>query len=210
MMDTKERIVAATAELMRRHGYTGTGLKQISAESGAPFGSLYHHFPDGKVELAAVALRWSGAGYQLLVEAVIDGEADLIAGIRACFAGAAEVLIASDYADACPIETVALEVASTNETLRVVTAEIFNQWIESASSRFEAAGLDHDTARELGIAFIGALEGAFVLSRALKSPEPMHAAGRAVVDATEAALVRSHPTGSIGPEGVGHSSGLGR
>jgi len=194
-MDTRERIVNAAADLMGRHGYTGTGLKQIAAESGAPFGSIYHFFPDGKTELTAAALRWSGEGYQLLVEGVIDGEADLLDGLRACFEGAAEVLIASDYADACPIETVALEVASTDETLRLVTAEIFANWIESAASRFEAAGLDHDEARHLGIAFISALEGAFVLSRALKSPEPMYAAGRPVVDAIVAALARADRRG---------------
>jgi AcrR family transcriptional regulator len=192
-VSTRDRIVSAAAGLFQRHGYTGTGLKQISIESRAPFGSLYHHFPGGKEELTAEALRWSGYGYQLLVEGVIDNAPDPITGIRDCFAGAAEVLIASDYADACPIETVALEVASTNERLRLVTAEIFESWIESGAGRFEAAGLDTGEARSLAIAFICALEGAFVLSRGMKSPEPLHAAGRAVIGAAQAALDRSTP-----------------
>lgn len=43
--DTKQRIVEASGELFRRQGYTGTGVKQIVEEAGAPFGSLYHFFP---------------------------------------------------------------------------------------------------------------------------------------------------------------------
>src|SRR5262245_61269230 len=116
---TRERIVGTTAELFRERGYPGTGIKQIAEQSGAALGSLYHFFPGGKDELAAEALRWSGAGYQLLVEAVFDAAPDFVTGIRDGFAGAAEVLEATNYADACPIETVALEVASVNEPLRL-------------------------------------------------------------------------------------------
>jgi AcrR family transcriptional regulator len=190
---TKDRIIGTAAELFRRHGYTGTGLKQISRDSGATFGSLYHFFPGGKEQLTAETLRWSGHGYQLLVESVFDNAPDLLTGIHDCFHGAAEVLAATDYADACPIETVALEVASTNEALRLVTAEIFEDWIASAMVRIEAAGLPPDEARALGISLIAALEGAFVLSRAMKSKEPLHAAGQAVVDAAQAALARHVP-----------------
>jgi AcrR family transcriptional regulator len=189
--NTRDRIIDAAAELFGRHGYTGTGLKQISQQSGAPFGSLYHFFPGGKEQLTADTLRWSGHGYQLLVEAVFDSAPDILSGLRDCFAGAAEVLRQTDYADACPIETVALEVASTNETLRQVTAEIFEAWIESGTVRFRAAGLEPDTARRLSIATIAALEGAFVLSRAMKSTEPLEAAGQAVVEATRTALATS-------------------
>src|SRR5919202_5104318 len=107
---TRERIVAAAAQLYGRYGYHGVGLKQVAAESGSPIGSLYHFFPGGKDELAAEALRLSGHGYQLLVEGVFESSPDLVSGIRAAFAGAAEVLDASGYADACWIETVALAV----------------------------------------------------------------------------------------------------
>jgi AcrR family transcriptional regulator len=193
MVDTRDRIIGAAAELFQRHGYNGTGLKQISQQSGAPFGSLYHFFPGGKDQLTAESLRWSGHGYQLLVEGVLDGAPDIVSGLRDCFAGAAEVLRQTDYADACPIETVALEVASTNEPLRLVTAEIFEAWIRSGAARFRAAGLAPDAARRLSIATIAALEGAFVLSRAMKSTEPMEAAGRAVIDAARAAMAGSDP-----------------
>ncbi len=187
-MDTRERILDTAAGLFRRHGYTGVGLKQISHESRSPIGSMYHFFPGGKEELTAHALRRSGHGYQLLVEAVLDAAPDLRTGVRDCFTGAADVLEATGYADACPIETVALEVASTNETLRLVTAEIFDAWIDALAGRVEAAGAPPAQARAFALAFLAALEGAFVLSRALRSPEPMHAAGEATVAAVELAL----------------------
>jgi AcrR family transcriptional regulator len=185
--DTRDRIVGATAVLFQERGYTGTGLKQIAQRSGAAFGSLYHFFPGGKDELAAETLRWSGAGYQLLVESVFDNAPDFVSGVRDAFATAAEVLVATDFADACPIETVALEVASVNEPLRLVTAEILERWIESATERAEVGGIRRDSARAIGIAFINALEGAFVLARAMKSTEPLDAASTAMVAAAEAA-----------------------
>ena len=124
---------------------------------------------------------------------MFDGAPDLLTGLHDCFVGAAEVLTATDFADACPIETVALEVASSNESLRLVTAEIFESWIQSGASRGEAEGMSTALARELSIAFISALEGAFVLARAMKSTEPLEAAGRATIAATRAALDQHQP-----------------
>ncbi len=167
---TRDRILFATAELFRRQGYNGTGLKQVVAEADAPFGSLYHHFPGGKVELGDEVIRKAGAFFQAMVTAVYD-EVDGTAAdaIRTCFAGAAETLVVTDYEDACPIATVALEVASTDDRLRRATADVFEQWVVALTQRVG----DRDKA----LAVIAALEGAFVLCRASRSTEPMHAAG---------------------------------
>jgi AcrR family transcriptional regulator len=185
---TRERIVDASAILFRRQGYAATGVKQIVGEAEAPFSSLYHFFPGGKDELAGDTIRSSGAMFQALVEAVFDAAPDVLTGVRNCFAGAAETLLQTDYADACPIATVALEVASTNELLRKATAEVFESWIASATNRFTAAAIEEGMARELAITLITSLEGAFVLSRAMRSTEPLLIAGTAVEAAVEAAL----------------------
>ena len=87
----------------------------------------------------------------------------------------------------CIRDRVALEVASTNETLREATAEVFTSWIETGVARFRAAGVSDERARELSLAFISSLEGAFVLSRALRSIEPLIAAGAGVLAAYRAA-----------------------
>jgi AcrR family transcriptional regulator len=177
-VSTRDRIVAAAAQLYGRYGYTGVGLKQVAAESGSPIGSLYHFFPGGKEELAAAALRMSGHGYQTLVEGILENMPDLPSGIEQSFALAAETLAATGYVDACWIETVALEVASTNEPLRLVTAEIFERWIDSCAAWVESHGVPPEEARALGIAYITGLEGAFILARSLRSPEPLLATGR--------------------------------
>jgi AcrR family transcriptional regulator len=188
MAATRERIVEANSALFMQQGYAASGLKQISSASTAPIGSLYHFFPGGKAELAAETLRVSGRAYQELVEAVLDAAPDIVSGVRDCFVAAAAVLRASDYADACPIATVALEVASSDEALREVIAGVFDEWLEAVRRRLAAAGVEAERARELAAVFVGALEGGFLLSRVAKDTAAMDAIGRSVVALVEAAL----------------------
>lgn len=188
MTDTRDRIMATTAELFRRYGYTGTGMKQVVAAANAPFGSLYHHFPGGKEQLGGEVIRWSGRMYFELFETIYDAASDPVSGIEDFFAGAAEVLRETDYADACPIATVALEVASTSEPLRLATADVFESWISGAAQRFSEAGVPATEARKLAISVIGMLEGAFILSRALRSVEPVEVAGAHASAVVAAAL----------------------
>jgi AcrR family transcriptional regulator len=186
--NTKERILDVTAELFRQYGYTGTGLKQIVANANAPFGSLYHFFPGGKEQLGAEVIRRSGRMYYELFEAILDAAPDPVTGVSDFFGGAAEVLRQTEYADACPIATVALEVASASEPLREATAAVFESWIDGAAGRLAAAGVPTEAARELAILVINMLEGAFVLSRAMRSTEPVEVAGAAATAAVRAAL----------------------
>lgn len=185
---SKERILDTSGELFRRQGFAGTGLKRIVAEANAPFGSIYHFFPGGKEQLGAEVIRRSGRRYLDLIAAVFDPAPDVATAVEWFFAGAAETLRESGFADACPIATVALEVANTSEPLRLATAEVFESWIGATAGRFAAAGIAGERARELAIATLGGLEGAFVLSRAMRSTEPVAIAGRAAAGAVRAAL----------------------
>lgn len=186
--ETKERILDRSGELFRRQGYMGTGIKQILAEAGAPFGSLYHFFPGGKSELGAETIRRSGALYGLLLGEFVGPEVPLVQGIRDFFAGAAETLVETEYADACPIATVALEVSSTDEELRRACADVFEAWIAGGTERFAAEGIERGRARALVIQMLAGLEGAFVLCRALRDTEPLRLAGEASAEAAAAAL----------------------
>ena len=118
MADTRTRILTATGELFRRQGFHATSVKQVTVAAEAPFGSLYHHFPGGKQELAAEVLTTSGLVYQQLFEAIWDDATHPAAAVTDFFDGASEVLAQTGYVDACPIGTVALEVASTDDALR--------------------------------------------------------------------------------------------
>ncbi|WP_372790164.1 TetR/AcrR family transcriptional regulator [Paraconexibacter sp.] len=186
---TRDRILFASAELMRRGGYAGTGLKQVVTASGAPFGSLYHFFPGGKEQLAEEVLRGGGSFFLALFEHIADeADGDVVAMVESFFAGAAETVRVTDYQDACPIATVALEVASTNETLRSTCAEVFTSWLDAATRRFEEAGIPKDRARLLSLTMLSALEGAFVLARTLRDTSALDAAGAAMAHATRRAL----------------------
>jgi AcrR family transcriptional regulator len=188
MPSTRERIIETSADLFRRQGYSATGVKQIVNAAKAPFGSLYHFFPGGKEELGAEAVRVSGSLYEQLIPAVFDPAPDPVTGVRMFFSGAAEHLRETGYEDACPIATVALEVSSTSETMRLACADVFESWVAAGAERFERAGLTPAIARELTIAMLAALEGAFVLARALRSTEPLEVAGELAAQRVEEAL----------------------
>jgi AcrR family transcriptional regulator len=188
MPATKERIVTASAELFRRQGYNGTGVKQIVAAAEAPFGSLYHFFPGGKEQLGVEVIHWSGGLYEQLIDAFFEPAPDVATAVEDFFAAAAETLVETDYADACPIATVALEVASTNEPLRKATADVFASWVATTADRFEKGGIPEAEARRLAIGSLAALEGAFVLCRAQRTTEPLHIAGETMASAVREAL----------------------
>ena len=188
MAGTKERILDTSAELFRRQGYMGTGVKQIVAEASAPFGSLYHFFPGGKEQLGEETIRWSGAMYGRLFATFAAEAPDAPTAVRNFFLGAAETLVETDYADACPIATVALEVASTNEPLRRATADVFADWFDGATEYFALAGIERGRARALAIEMLCAMEGAFVFCRAMRSTESLEVTAEAMSAAVRAAI----------------------
>ncbi len=185
---TRDRIIYASAELFRRQGYAGTGLKQIATEARAPFGSLYHFFPGGKEQLADEVLRTGGRFFLALYEAIAGAAPNLPTAIRDFFAGAGETLEATDYADACPIATVAGEIASTHDVLRVATADAFESWLAALARDAVQAGVPADRARPLAQTVLALLEGAFLLSRSTRSLEPMQACSEAAIALVVAAL----------------------
>src|ERR1051325_6034002 len=140
---TRERIVQSSAELFRRQGFIGTGVKQIVAEASAPFGSLYHFFPGGKEQLGEEVIRSSGALYGQLIDVFFPSGTDPVAATPAFFAGAAQPLVG----------------ASTTEPMRAAVADVFESWIAVASGRLSAAGISRARSRRLAISMLCSLEG---------------------------------------------------
>ncbi|HTK16176.1 MAG TPA: TetR/AcrR family transcriptional regulator [Acidimicrobiia bacterium] len=185
---TRDRLIGATADLFRRQGYTGTGVKQIVEAAGAPFASMYHFFPDGKEALGAETIRWSGEMYGRLIDLFYTAGADPVVATRDFFDAAADTVRDTDYADACPIATVALEVASTNEALRRATADVFESWLAAIDVRLVREGLTKTQARKLSVMLFSLLEGAFILARATRDHTHVRTAGRAAADLVRTAL----------------------
>jgi AcrR family transcriptional regulator len=180
---TREAILTAAAELMRYKGYGAVGMKDIVAASGAPTGSLYHHFPGGKQQIAREALVNAGMAYGMLIPGLMDPHTDLAGAIESVFAQAAQDMAATGFANMCPVASVAAETADLDEDLRQTAAAVFTGWLDGGTAYFVARGLDSDAARALIVALVSALEGAFILARTLRSTEPLVAAGRALAPA---------------------------
>jgi TetR/AcrR family transcriptional regulator, lmrAB and yxaGH operons repressor len=187
---TRARILTAASELFSRHGYSATGLKAVLAASDAPFGSLYHFFPGGKEELGVAVLVAGGATYRELVESIFTPGADVAQATADFFEGAAAVVEATDFTDACPIATIALEVASSSEAMRSAAANAFESWLSVLTDRFTTAGISATHATDLATQFFCSIEGAFLLSRTTRSADPIRVVGRAATAAVQAALAR--------------------
>jgi AcrR family transcriptional regulator len=175
---TREAILTAAAELMRRKGYGAVGMKDIATAAGYPIGSLYHHFRGGKVQIVREALVNAGAAYAQLIPTIVDAHTDLGEAVEAVFTQAAEDMAATGFANMCPVASIAAEVADTVEELRQASAEVFGGWLDGGTAYFSARGLPEQQARELTVTVVAALEGAFVLARTLRDTEPLLTAGR--------------------------------
>ncbi|MDQ3739025.1 MAG: TetR/AcrR family transcriptional regulator [Actinomycetota bacterium] len=196
---TRDRILAASTELMRRNGYAGTGVKAILAASGAPYGSLYHHFPGGKEQLGTETLRQGGVAYLALVESFYTPDADVRVATRVFFEEAAAFVESTDFVDACPIATIAGEIANTSDPMRAAAAEAFESWLAVLASRFVDAGIARLRSRELAIELFCAIEGAFLLARTTGDGEPIRIAGRAAEAAVRTALATSPQHARVAP-----------
>ncbi|MFD9522921.1 TetR/AcrR family transcriptional regulator [Streptomyces sp. NPDC059979] len=131
-------------------------------------------------------VRTSGAAYLALIgELFGQPGGDPAEATREAFRGAALTLEALDFADPCPIATVALEVAGTHEGLRPATAEVFASWIEALAGYYASCGLS--APRSTASSVIALLEGAFMLGRAGRSPEPVLTAATAAAAIVAAA-----------------------
>ena len=186
--DTRGRVLDTSAQIFRRQGYVGTGLKQIVTEGDAPIGSIYHFFPDGKEQLGAEALARSGARYEKLIDLVFERSKDTPHAVATWFRLAADALESSDYADGCPIATVALEVASTNAKLRAVCADVFASWQERLAAQLRADGVGTRDARALASFALACLEGTIILSRTARDTSALRANGALAADAVRAAI----------------------
>ncbi len=197
MSGRRERIITATNELFRVHGYHGTSLSAISEASGATTGSIYHFFPGGKEGLAVAVIETTGAVYRELFLSIAADADGVVSAYADFFAGAAQLLEESDFLDPCPIGTVAREVASTNPALRVAAGAAFTSWIEAARDHLIGGGVDRDEASDLATLFVVTVEGCFVTCRTLRSTEPLLAASRLLVPLVDAAVSAAEQRRSV-------------
>lgn len=174
MTARRDEIIDTTCRLLELQGYHATGLNRIIEESGAPKGSLYHYFPEGKEALTAEAVARSAAGIAANIErrlsaGTADDPAAAVVGFIRELAGH---VAASGYRQGGPITGVALEAASTSERLRLACRDAYRAWqaliAATLRSRFGEA-----RARRLAGVIIAAIEGGIILARVERSERPL-------------------------------------
>ncbi|KAB7668415.1 TetR/AcrR family transcriptional regulator [Bacillus sp. B1-b2] len=171
----RDAILMTATHLFQLQGYHATGLKQIIEESGAPKGSLYYHFPNGKEEIAREAIMRMK---ELVLEKTRE---DLCKGESAIESFQLHVNSIANMCDqhgsmeveGLQISLIASETASTHESLRKACAETFNAWQDLYTKRLEDFGFDADQARELGVTLNALIEGGCMLAVTNKSSYPL-------------------------------------
>ena len=171
--DTRARMIAATADLLERNGFRATGLNKILSESGAPRGSLYFHFPGGKEELAAAALRDAGAAVERVLRGRVDGTRTAAEGLAAALEFLEARMIAAEFDKGCPVVMVALEAAASSDALHEACSTIYRAWARAIADRLREDGLPSDRAEALAVVVLSAIEGALVLCRAHRDTAPL-------------------------------------
>lgn len=108
MNQTKTLIIEATAILLEQQGYHATGLNQIVAESGAPKGSLYYYFPNGKEQIGAETLLWLGEHMAARIRAGLSKAEEASEAINLLALAITDAIEASQFQAGAPLTTVAL------------------------------------------------------------------------------------------------------
>ncbi|MCU0509263.1 MAG: TetR/AcrR family transcriptional regulator [Anaerolineae bacterium] len=172
-MSTREQIIETTSHLLEQQGYYATGLNQIVQESGAPKGSLYYYFPQGKEELTAEAIDRSAREFTRIIETELARYDDPAETIYQFMQGLAEHAQASDCRGGAPIATVALETAGHSERLTAACQAAYGRYQSAFAARFVASGFSEERAAQLATLIVAAIEGGMILSRTQRSAAPL-------------------------------------
>jgi TetR/AcrR family transcriptional repressor of lmrAB and yxaGH operons len=186
--DSKRRIEVVAAELLARHGYHGFGLKKLSEAAGLPYGSIYHHFPGGKEEIAVAAITGTGV---LVGRLILRGPNDVIATATTLFDFMAEKLAGSEWAEGCPVGTPALDGGSDVEAVRDACASAFDAMERGFSALLVDMGLPVTDAEAVAVTVVAAYEGATLLARVRRSEEPLLTVSAQLTRMIRAALADS-------------------
>jgi AcrR family transcriptional regulator len=169
--DARMRMVASAALLMRERGVEATSFSAVLAHSGAPRGSIYHHFPGGKAQLVEEATRYGGDFIAAGLAAAL-AEADPVAAVHRFCQSWRSVLSESDFAAGCPVVAATLEGERT-PAARDAAGAAFGSWEKLLAEAFEHQGIAAARAASLATLAIAAIEGAVVVARAQRSSEPL-------------------------------------
>jgi TetR/AcrR family transcriptional regulator, lmrAB and yxaGH operons repressor len=169
--ESRERMVRSAASLIASRGVSATSFSDVVADSGAPRGSIYHHFPGGKEQLATEAVKWTSDRVVAYLRA--GTEVTPVEVLQRFIALWRQVVLTSGGTSGCVVAGVALDTGADEGALMNVARETFRAWIEVLADQLENTGLPAARARAISIATLAGMEGALILCRAEGSVTPL-------------------------------------
>jgi TetR/AcrR family transcriptional regulator, lmrAB and yxaGH operons repressor len=168
---TRNNMLISAAEVLRERGAAGVTIDAVLTRSGAPRGSVYHHFPEGRNQLLTEALRYAGEAITTVIDdAAAKGGMYLV---RKFVEFWERLLAESDFAAGCPVVAAAIGSADDEPQLTSVAGDIFDHWRDALTRAFVADGFADSDAAPLAVMCIASLEGAVVLCRSTRSADPL-------------------------------------
>lgn len=178
--DTRQRLIAAMREALRRRGLHGFGLNELLTEAGAPKGVLYHHFPGGKTALAVAAIEDSVHRLCAQLDAMLASGQPLIVVLEGWLAAAERRLEHSGYAAGCPLATVALESTPQDPEIRAAVDAGFLAFRQRIAAALQMEGRAPHDAEALAALIVSAYEGGLMQARVAGNTEAMTRVGQAL------------------------------
>jgi AcrR family transcriptional regulator len=171
----RERMVFSAAQLIRRHGVAGTGMREVVAHADAPRGSLQHYFPGGKDQLVAEAARWGGDYAAKRVDKFLAALPERTPGalLEAMAVQWREDFLSEGYQAGCPVAASVVDCSAANPTVRQAAADAFAVWQNAVAAALRGMYVPQRRAGSLATLMIGALEGAILFARAERDPRAL-------------------------------------
>ncbi|HWS22917.1 MAG TPA: TetR/AcrR family transcriptional regulator [Anaerolineales bacterium] len=171
MSDNREKILLCSGILMEKRGYCGTGLNEIIQNSGAPKGSLYYYFPDGKEQIASeVAIR---AG-EIIAQRIRDMSKIYSEPSEVIFEFLKQIakkMEENDFHSGSTITMMAMESVTQSKRINQACQEAYLTIINALKELLMDGGVEAERAQGMAEIIISAIEGGIILSRTFQSPD---------------------------------------
>ncbi len=182
---TRERILAQSAQLFNRQGYAGASLADIMRETGLEKGGIYNHF-SSKEQLTLEAFDYACGLLQQRVRQALAGKLNAIERLVALVSVFQGIIEDPPMVGGCPILNTAIEADDANEILRDRARAAIDDW-RITIQRIVNKGIDRQEMRpdinadEVASILIATLEGAIMLSNLYKDPAHIQRVARHII-----------------------------
>ena len=170
--DVKAKMVEAAKQLIRERGHGATAFADVLERSGAPRGSVYYHFPEGKSQLVIEAAQAHAHEQVQIIDRVAQDATSAAGFIDAYLGLARDGMAASGYSRGCGIAPLVIEGSEEPDEMGEASRRGFSEITSRLAFHLVTFGVDQAAARVLADAVMAGAEGALVTSRALRSPAP--------------------------------------